>query len=81
MCLVRVWVYVDLVFDEFGVEDVVVSSITEPVEGLVGVFDSEFHDGRVVEAGGMDGGVEMSAVAGALMGREDKELRNPKSRG
>ena len=39
MCLVRVWVYVDLVLDEFGVEDVIIGSITEAVECLVGVLD------------------------------------------
>ena len=76
--LVGVWVDIDLVFGELGVQDVVVGCVAEAVKGFVRVFDSQFDDGFVGNAGGMDDGVEVGAVAEALMGRENEKLRDPK---
>lgn len=76
--LVGVWVDVNFVLDELRVEDVVVCCVAESVKGFVRVFDGQLDDGFVGDAGGMDGGVEVGAVAEALMGRENEELRDSK---
>lgn len=81
MCFIWIRVDVNIVFCEFGDEDVVVGSVAEAVEGFIGVFDSEFDDRRVIKACSVDNCVEMGAVAGALVRGKDQELRNPESRG
>jgi hypothetical protein len=56
------------------VEIVVISRIAEDVEGFVGIFDGEFDDCLVGYAGFVDDVVELGAVPGALVWREDEEL-------
>lgn len=64
-----VWcrVYGDVVFYEFGAEDVEVHGIAKRVECFVRVFDSEFVDGWVCDTGVLDGDVKMGAMACSLM--------------
>lgn len=73
-----VWVDIDLVFGELGVQDVVVGCVAQAVKGFVGVFDGQFDDGFVGGTGGMDRGVEVGAMTEALMGRENEELCDSK---
>lgn len=53
----RVRVDCDVAAGELGLEEVVVVLIAEGVEHLVGIFDGEFVDRGVVEAGSLDGTV------------------------
>lgn len=69
----------DIVLVEFALEDVVVVMVAEGVEGFVGVFDGELVDRGIANAGAVDGAVEMGAVAGVLVRRDDEELSDAKA--
>lgn len=71
---VGIRVDVDVVLEELRAEDVEVGGVAESVEGFVRIFDSQLEDGWVLEACGVDGRVEVSSVAGALVRGEDEEL-------
>lgn len=77
-----VWVRVDVhvMFGKFWTQNMVVHCVAEGVECLVRVFDGQFDNSRVIEARGVDGRVEVGAVAEALVRREDQELRNSEPR-
>ena len=66
----------DLVEGVVGEEAGVVAVVAEVVEGFVGVLDGDFGAGWGGEEGFGYGGVEVGAVAVALVGGEDEELRD-----
>jgi hypothetical protein len=68
------------VFEEFGAEDVVIGRVAEDVEGFVRVFDCQLDYRWVVEACFVDCVVEVDAVSGALVRRDDQELGDAQPR-
>lgn len=64
-----VWclVYSDFVLYEFRSEDVEVYGIAKGIECFVGIFNGEFVDGWVCDAGVLYGDVEVCAMARSLM--------------
>jgi hypothetical protein len=68
------------VFEEFGAEDVVISRVAEDVERFVRVFDCQLDYCRVVEACCVDSVVEVDAVSGALVRRDNQELGDAQPR-
>jgi hypothetical protein len=59
---IRVRVYGDVVFFEFGLKSVKVVGVAKRIEGFVGILDCEFMDGRVFKACFVNGAVEMGSV-------------------
>lgn len=71
---IRVGIDVYLVPEELRQQDVVVGSVAEGIKSLVWVFDSQLRDCWVLEACGVNGGVEMSPMSRALVRRQNQEL-------
>lgn len=71
---IRVGVDVYLVLEELRQQDMVVGCVAEGIESLIRIFDSQFGNCRVLEACGVNGGVEMSPMSRALMRRENQKL-------
>lgn len=75
ICRIRVGVDIQIPFEEFRAEDMIISRVTKLVKGFVRVLHSQFYNSRILDTDLVNSGVELGTMARAMVMGKDKELR------